>query len=597
MHQTVYIDVDEEITGILDRIRQEQAVDIFLVIPKGAMLLNSIINLKLLKKEAEKIGKIITILAPNDKQAKVIIERAGIKFEDYNQRLNDSHVLGAEQSINRENVRTEHINQAIEESVGETQQQIMRGDLNIGSNSFFSQQVNGNSTSNNQAQKQPFIKQEEEIKSSQEEQLNYSGESKNQLESTDDKMNYFKSKTNIDTRITTKTANDKGKFFKKKGLITILVVVIIGMLGASGWYVAHYPKLSLNIQPLKKNVTKEIKIIVKDEINSIDIDKKNIPGEYLEMSVEKSLEFKTTGSKIIDKNGAKATGTVIITNYFSEKSQPLVETTRVLSKSGKLFRLKKSVVVPGKKGDQPGKIKVTVQADKPGKDFNIAKDSFTIEGFKGSPKYEKFKVISEGPMTGGVTSNDSKEKKIVSKADLDMARKKTIQALDNALKDEINKRLNSEQQIVESSIEKEIISNKTSHLVNTITDKFFYTITYKVKVIAFYNNDIETIVKELIKKDLGRKYKLNTGFKTTISRGIVNLDKKSLTIYVNIKGDALFTIDQAKLKERIKGVNLEEAKKIFNKGNGVTSVEFNPAPAWSKKAPNNINNINIKIIQ
>ena len=89
MHQTVYIDVDEEITGILDRVRQETAMNIFLVVPKGAMLLDSIINLKLLKKEAEKMGKTVSIVAPNDNRARTMIERAGIKAEDYNHAMNE----------------------------------------------------------------------------------------------------------------------------------------------------------------------------------------------------------------------------------------------------------------------------------------------------------------------------------------------------------------------------------------------------------------------------------------------------------------------------------------------------------------------------
>ena len=56
-HQTIYLESDEEITSVVDRLRKSEAKEIILVIPKGTALLQSIVNLKLLKKEAEKLKK------------------------------------------------------------------------------------------------------------------------------------------------------------------------------------------------------------------------------------------------------------------------------------------------------------------------------------------------------------------------------------------------------------------------------------------------------------------------------------------------------------------------------------------------------------
>ena len=85
MHQTFYIDIDEEITSIVDRLRKSKSHEVVIVVPKRAILIQSIVNLKLLKKEADDLKKEI-IIVTQDKFGKMIIEKAGIAVE---QRLDD----------------------------------------------------------------------------------------------------------------------------------------------------------------------------------------------------------------------------------------------------------------------------------------------------------------------------------------------------------------------------------------------------------------------------------------------------------------------------------------------------------------------------
>ena len=77
MHQTFYIDVDEEITSVVERIRKAAANEIIMVVPKRALLIQSIVNLRLLKKEAESRGVQLMIVT-QDKLGKLLVEKAGI---------------------------------------------------------------------------------------------------------------------------------------------------------------------------------------------------------------------------------------------------------------------------------------------------------------------------------------------------------------------------------------------------------------------------------------------------------------------------------------------------------------------------------------
>jgi len=601
MHQTIYIDVDEEITSILDKIRQERVMEIFLVVPKGAMLINSIINLKLLKKEAEKMGKNVTIVAPNDKRSQNIVERSGIKVEVYNEQsakqlLNSS---APQQESKKQNV----IEQASENAIKETKQQMENEDVNLGSASFFG--VSGGQTAQNNNINLVSHKIDDEVISAEQSKIHtpqFNKERERNQNSMEQKeAQYFKQapKENSFAQSSEYSSKSKQGNFRTKLLLIVGVLLLIGIIGGLSWFFFNYPKLELVIHPLSKSIDKEIKFIAQDGVNDLGVEEKIIPGHYLEMSLEKTMEFKSSGNKIVDKNASKATGTVTVYNYFSEKPQVLVKTTRVLSKKNKkLFRLSKTIMVPGMKDGQPGKIGVSVYADKPGKDFNIGADEFTIEGFKSKPeKYKKFQVKSETAMSGGVLSDNAKERRVVTKLDLDRARKATIDALDKSISQEINKRLNSEQETVADSVVKEVVSSKASHLEGAVTDKFSYAVVYKIKLVAFDKNNVRQIVQNIIQKGLPENYKIDSDFKVDTKRGILDLDKKSLTVYADVSGTAWTKIDKNKLKEAIAGMDTETTRRALNKKAGVQSAELKPSPTWLKKSPKKPDKIDIKVIR
>ncbi len=59
---TIYIDIDDEITGIIDKIRASNGKIIALVLPKRASVFQSIVNMKLLKRSADDVKKHIVLI-------------------------------------------------------------------------------------------------------------------------------------------------------------------------------------------------------------------------------------------------------------------------------------------------------------------------------------------------------------------------------------------------------------------------------------------------------------------------------------------------------------------------------------------------------
>ena len=59
---TIYIDIDDEITSIIDKIENASAKLVALVLPKRATMLQSSVNMKLLKKAADKAHKQLVLI-------------------------------------------------------------------------------------------------------------------------------------------------------------------------------------------------------------------------------------------------------------------------------------------------------------------------------------------------------------------------------------------------------------------------------------------------------------------------------------------------------------------------------------------------------
>jgi hypothetical protein len=58
----IYLDLDDEITSIIDKVENSKSKIVALVLPKRATTLQSIVNMRLLKRSAEKAGKNVVLI-------------------------------------------------------------------------------------------------------------------------------------------------------------------------------------------------------------------------------------------------------------------------------------------------------------------------------------------------------------------------------------------------------------------------------------------------------------------------------------------------------------------------------------------------------
>lgn len=116
------------------------------------------------------------------------------------------------------------------------------------------------------------------------------------------------------------------------------------------------------------------------------------------LDLEDSEVVKSTGTVHAED---KASGTITVYNNFQTAPFKLVKNTRFQSANGLIFRTPADVSIPGKSGNTPGQVTITVVADQAGESYNVAPGKFTVPGLKGGASYAGIYAQSTQAFTGG----------------------------------------------------------------------------------------------------------------------------------------------------------------------------------------------------
>jgi hypothetical protein len=312
-----------------------------------------------------------------------------------------------------------------------------------------------------------------------------------------------------------------------------------------------------------------------------------------QQDTEKSQDFEATGSK----NGSgKATGKVVIYNDFSVDNQPLVATTRLETADGKIFRITKSVVVPGmtKVGadTKSGAIEVDVVADKAGGEYNIDPTDFKISGFKGGPKYDKFSARSAKAMTGGGATGEAA---VVTAQDISQAKEKMIAEIKSEAAQDLKQSLPSERKIFDDSVSVEPVSATPSAVAGTQTDKFSLDVKMRVKTLSFSEDD----VKQLIKAKSGNAQEsggtVNFGKPINYVLSEENMEKGFVKFQAKTDLGVAGGIDLENFKKGALGKNSGEIASYVKAYPAVLKVDVSFWPFFAARVPMNEKRVQIEI--
>ena len=287
----------------------------------------------------------------------------------------------------------------------------------------------------------------------------------------------------------------------------------------------------------------------------------------------------------------KAHGTIVVYNTIDGKPQRLIKNTRFETPAGLIYRAESSIEIPGAKnnGTIPGTVEVNVVADDTGEKYNGAPTDFTIPGFKGDPKFEKFYGRGKTPMTGGFDG----VKKEVSDADV----LRTNSALEATLKEKLLARARTEKG-EDALMFDDGVATTFEHL-SVQDDNGKGRVTVRGTLTAFllpqksFMTQITLGVDSLKNVDVEMKEDSTT--LCTFPDKIDFIKKQALT--VQCKGDITLVrvLDMKSFAARLTDASRSSFQSIVNEFPAIKDARATVAPVWRRSFPSTSSDIKVII--
>lgn len=300
-------------------------------------------------------------------------------------------------------------------------------------------------------------------------------------------------------------------------------------------------------------------------------------------------------SKSAKKFNEKASGTIVVYNAYSKDPQVLIVGTRFATPEGLIFKSTARVVVPGRTTDRPGSIDVPVTADEAGPKYNIGLTDFTIPGFAGGPKFEKFYGRSKTEMKGGATG----EGKVVGKEEADMLLGQLEGGMKNELKQKFESSIPKEYIIFPSKFEYTTAARITDPSVGSPAEKFFGEVRGEARTLAVDPATYSDTLAEVLFKEKYRQGAVVVHKSSSIAFKNVTFDYTAGNVTAVLEGKVVFewVLDVNDFKRKVMEVpdaaSLSET--FFKSFPAVSRVEAVFTPRFWRKIPQNEKRLTIEL--
>lgn len=575
----LYVEIDDEITSIYDKLVKLKHKNIFLIIPQRAVIFQSAINLKILKRKAEDLNKNISLVT-TDPNGYNLAQRVGL---DVYEKLEGK---GKPSLVNAKG------KEGTEEEI-----------------TPLKASVNSLTESSPSRRDEKKFSISELVKRTAKSGLsilpkNVTISSKDLGRKKDAGNNPKKSSLILVAP-------------NKKALFALVAVSVMLLMAIS--YIA-LPGATLILTP-KSNVIEVPKNVILADVdrNRAELDTRPsnmIPSYRITTQIDKVFTYQSTGKDSQGGNDAK--GKIKILN-ISPNDWPLVPKTRFQTADGLVFRIDRQVLVPTGTPEKPGELEVEVVCDpldafgQPvGERGNIQGEVKYFLPALSAENQKKLFATSNTDFTGGVTNII----KFISKEDVQAAQLKMESDLKSSAEAEllgvITKR-NTNQNIrlalltgkdlVEYGTPKIIIA---SNIEGQKLDSFDVKGTMVVSGIAYDKDELLNILKKEIRLKKNPEKALASVDEESLTIKIVDNDNNAqkITITATIQGIEEFEISPKKengerlikkITESIVGKDVNEARDFIQNLPEIERVDIKTWPAWAPTLPSVPDNIKVEI--
>ncbi len=542
---TIYIDVDDDITGIIDKVRGSKDKIVALVLPKRATVLQSIVNMKLLKRSAGEAKKNLVLITSEAG----VLPLAGAVGLHVAKTLQSKPTIPKPPTVADDDVET------VEGDDETDSDEAVDNTKAIGELAGF-----------------PVAADDETI------------------EVDDDPAD------EPGKQAGKKSKNKKLKVPNFESFRTRLFIGIGALLALILLWVLFskiLPKAKITITTDSSAVSANTDFTADAAAKTVDEAARILPATQKVFTKDDSEKLTATGQK---DEGTKAIGSVTLKNCTHTAGSVDIPAGTNLTTGNFTFITQSGVTLPASAFNGIGTCisstkDVDVQAQNAGDQYNISGGrTFSVKG------YPDVSGVDSSAMTGGT----SKIVKVVAQADLDAAKQKMFDRNNDPAKAELVKQMKAEKFFAIN----ETFSTGNPTLTSTpkvgeVATDVTVNMTVGYTMLGVKQDDLAKIVEAEIRKhiDNDKLAILNNGLdtaQTTIT------DKKSDTnvkVALQINAEAGPQLDAAAIKQAVAGRKRGDTQSIIEARPGIKEVKIDYSPFWRGSTPTRISRITVIFIQ
>lgn len=366
---------------------------------------------------------------------------------------------------------------------------------------------------------------------------------------------------------------------------------VLGIVGLTFLLLSTvFARVTVDIKPRIETIAlQHISVAFDTSVSQTLIPQKVIPGEKFDFTQSAKDEFLATGKQHIED---RARGTVKIYNSFSSTPQNLVINTRFLADNGVLFRLAKTITIPGAKIDQgkivPQFVEAELVADKAGEGANLSgTPTLKIPGFKGSPKYDAFYAASSG-FSGGFRG----EAVVATADDIKKAQEQMTKRVYDNLRQEMARKVPSGFKVIDA-LEEIKITKVDAPKENTRGDRFMVTAGAVGRLIVFREKDVVDLLSQLSIKEDATKIFVPGSAALTYQIRAIDFEKGRADILVDGEMKIKSVIPGAELAGILQGKKEGTLIEALKNRPDIASFRLSFFPPWIASAPSDLQKIKV----
>lgn len=556
---TIYIDIDDEITGIIDKVKGSSSKVVALVLPKRAAVFQSIVNMKLLKRAADSSKKNIVLITTENG----LLPLAGAAGVHVAKTLNSKPVIPIGPDLTESDSEVDEDDELLSDAEAEE----LDKNAPIGALA---------GTAAGAAAIAKVASDEVETVALDNEEL--PGEA-----ATKAGAKGAKSTPKKDKKL-------KVPDFDRFRLLLIggglfLILLLVGLVFAN----KVLPKATIAIKTDSTIVDVSFDVNLSTDAKDLDTETSTVPAVLASTQKTYTQQAPATGQK---NNGNKASGTVALRNCSKSEGDIVVPAGTGLSSGGNTYISTQAVSLPESSFNGSGKCttvnkpNVSVLAQNGGSSYNIGSGAeFTVAGFSG--------VTGTGSAMTGGTDNIVK---VVSQNDIESAKSK-ITVNDAELKQTLKDQLKKDDLTgIEATYSAGTPAVTASAKVGDVADNVTVTQNVTYTMFGVKQADIETLLDNAIDEQIDTKKQniLDNGY-DSIVYNVTTIDAKGAKLAASSTASTGPELNIALIKKAAAGKKPATVKQALERNPDVTSVEVKLSPFWVTSVPSNESKINVVI--